>query len=164
MFETRALLVVTFACALACSSEDGSDGGVQYEKPQIVPASGNPVCLSMRRVEVGETVNQPLILRNDGRQTLMISTVTIQGDVRNHFTFQGPDVMTVESFDNALVQLRYAPTAPGWDAVRLEVTSNAENYPVLAVFILARAEPQGLDGGIADAGDKPMEAAMACPQ
>lgn len=134
-----------------------------YALPQIVP-DNNPVCISRRHVEVGATWNQPILLRNDGKETLTLSGAALESDDRGHFTFQGPDITTVPSRELATFLLRYAPTEAGWDAVVLTVDSNAENYPHLRIFILARAEPPGLDGGAYDPGPKPMEAAAFCEE
>lgn len=141
----------------ACSGESGEDGGVLFELPQIVPEQ-TPLCLSY----MDSVVNQPrtanLQLRNDGRQQLVIEGAQIVNDARSAFTVQGISPMTVESRESAIVQFIYQPPETGWDSAELMIASNAENYPMLRVFILARAVPQSLDGGVFDAGDKPMAA------
>jgi hypothetical protein len=151
-----------FAGAAGCGGDGDEDGGVQFEKPQILP-DNNPVCISDVDVEVGRSRNQPILLQNAGRQPLEIATATIAFDRRGHFTLNGPEPRSVLSTDFAAMQLRYAPRAPGWDAVIVQVTSNAENYPQLDVYVLARAVPAGLDGGVYDAGPRPADSTDQCP-
>lgn len=157
------LLASGLALLSACSggNEDTPDSGVTYQMPQIFPAI-NPICLTSMHVAVGGSVNQPISVQNNGRDALVISSVEMFEDERNSFTIQGPDIMTVEERDFALFQLRYAPTETGWDAAAVRIRSNAENYPILDVYIVALAEPAGLDGGAFDPGPRPERAREAC--
>jgi hypothetical protein len=154
-------LALPFAVIACSSSDNGEDSGIIYQKPQVLPAI-NPICLTMMRTEVGKTVNQPIQLQNVGKEALVITGSEIIEDPRNHFTYQGPDIMTVETRDFVSFMLRYAPTEAGWDAGALRVTSNAENYPILDIYIVALSEPAGLDGGSYDPGPRPAIARDAC--
>src|SRR5688572_24640225 len=94
--------LLPLAFAIACSeNSESEDSGVIYERPQVLPTI-NPICLNTMHIEVGKSVNQPISLRNDGRQTLEIMNVMLIEDERSHFTVQGPDQMTVPSLDFAL--------------------------------------------------------------
>ena len=92
----------------ACSTGNDSDSGVVYQLPQVLPDI-NPICLNHMHVEVGKYVNQPILVQNNGRDPLVIDSVEMFEDERNHFTVQGPDVMTVEERGFASCQLSYAP-------------------------------------------------------
>lgn len=159
-----ALSIIALPALIACSGgEGGEDSGVIFEKPQVLPAI-NPICLTMMRTQVGTGVNQPIQITNAGMNPLIISGSEIIEDPRNSFTVQGPDKMTIESLDFANFQLRYMPTEAGWDAGALRVMSNAENYPILDIYIVALAEPAGTDGGAYDPGPRPAIARDACPE
>lgn len=155
-------LLVAPALLSACSgNDDATDSGVTYQLPQILPAI-NPLCLTSMHVEVGGSVNQPISVQNSGRDPLIIESVEMFEDERNSFTIQGPDISNVSERDFALFQLRYAPAETGWDAAAVRIKSNAENYPILDVYIVALAEPAGLDGGAFDPGPRPERARDAC--
>jgi hypothetical protein len=157
----RALAPVVFAAAAACSGSNGEDSGVIYQKPQVLP-DVNPLCLNMMHIEVGKVAIQPFLLQNNGRETLVIEGAEMFEDERMHFSVQGPDNSMLATLEFASFQLRYAPTADGWDAAAARITSNAENYPTLDVYIVALAEPAGLDGGSYDPGPRPERARDAC--
>ncbi|MCA9553038.1 MAG: hypothetical protein KC933_23580 [Myxococcales bacterium] len=157
-------IVTVFALTLAaaaCSGEDTpADAGPQYELPQILPDVA-PLCLNYDLIRVGDVRSIPVQLENKGRQQLVIESVEVEGDTRGFFTKNGPDLTVVETYEKALVQLNYQPTAAGWDYAELVVKSNAENYPTLRISVLGRAAPEGdVDGGVEnwDAGPKPPEA------
>jgi hypothetical protein len=174
--RTHVLLLGSLLVTAACSGGGGSsDAG--YVLPQIVP-DNNPVCLTYQRTFVGQSYMGNVILENEGKQTLQISSSTIANDARHDFKLLGVNAANggmnmacvngtpcpVGSFESAFAEFTYAPTSPGWDAVALEIRSNAGNYPVLGIFILARAEPPIPDGGATmpyDAGDPPASAMMS---
>ena len=143
----------------ACSSDGNPDDGPQFELPQILPRE-SPICVSRMDVTVGDSRNVPMDFTNRGRQTLVIDSADLTGDTRNAFQIQGLDSMRVEYNDFAIVQMRYTPPEAGWDTATLEIRSNAQNFPLLRVFILGRAIPADLDAGTTDwdAGPKPPEA------
>lgn len=149
----------------ACKGGDDSlDGGVLYERPQIVP-DNNPVCLSSLRppVQVGQVRAQNVLLQNEGKETLELASIEVVNDQRGHFMLSGVERMSIPSREFSIAQFRYAPTTPGWDTAALQIQSNAENFPRLDIYIVARAEPANLDGGVFDAGPRPMEAEGSCP-
>lgn len=157
----RALVSLPLVLA-ACSGGTGdADSGVAYEKPQVLPAV-NPVCLNMMHIAAGTVVNQPILIQNNGRMPLDISGAMMINDTRGAFMIQGPDVPHVTELDFANFQLRYAPADPGWDAAAVRIMSNAENYPILDIYVVALAEPAGLDGGVYDPGPRPEIARDAC--
>lgn len=148
------------AFATACSGGDGdTDAGPQFDRPQILPERGI-VCLNFQTTPVDQPVSVPLAFRNFGQAQLVIDEIRLVGDDRGHFTLDGPDKMVVEfGDDSAFAQLVYRPGEPGWDDAFVEVISNAENFPLLRIAVLARATPAQLDGGASDfdAGPKPPE-------
>ena len=157
-------LAMMAAGAAACSGGDGAaDAGPEFERPQIWPDRA-PLCLSYDLVRVGEVPSIPIQLENRGRQQLVIESAELVGDTRGFFTRRGPDRTVVETYDEALIQIDYRPTEPGWDYAELVIVSNAQNYPTLRVSVLARAAPEGdVDGGVSswDAGPKPAAATGA---
>jgi hypothetical protein len=145
----------------ACTNGNETDSGVTFQMPQVFPDI-NPLCITTMHVEVGKSFNQPILVQNLGRDPLMISGAEMFEDERNHFSIQGPDVMSVPERGFAAFQLRYSPTETGWDAASVRISSNAENYPILDVYVVALAEPAGLDGGSFDPGPRPERARDSC--
>jgi hypothetical protein len=140
----------------ACNGETTDDQMPMFDLPQIL-AQDSPICLSYEPTTLGETRNYATLLRNDGKQQLVIMSSAITGDERTHFELAGVDPTEVNSFENAHVLLRYKPTAEGWDTALLEVNSNAQNYPSYRIFILALGRPAGAPDTW-DPGPKPAEA------
>lgn len=162
-------LSVGLCANFACSGEsDTNNREPQFELPQILPER-TPLCFSYSDTEVNTPRTLTLQVTNEGRQQLVISGARKEGDEREHFTIEGPDVMVVESLESALFQITYQPTEAGWDDFIVIIDSNAQNYPALRVSVLARAVPEAstLDGGVEswDAGPKPgnPDAAETCP-
>jgi len=127
-----------------------------FELPQIL-AQDSPLCLSYEPTTLNETRSFATTLRNDGRQQLVISDGVISQDERGHFSLFGIEPKAVDTFDSAHVQIRYQPTAEGWDTALLEINSNAQNYPSYRIFILALGRPAGAPDTW-DPGAKPAEA------
>jgi hypothetical protein len=142
----------------ACGGGGSGDGGVVYQMPQIYP-DNNPQCLGPQMV--GQTFAQNVLLQNEGKQDLQIASATIAMDARHAFKLMGPNVNTVQYQDFAVVELLYTPPAPGWDAVALQVRSNAQNYPRLDIYVLGQGVPASLDGGVFDSGPPPMTATQS---
>lgn len=162
MFRTPSLAALALVAGTAlvwaaCGGDDGDGEEVLFDKPQIVP-DNNPVCVNYRTIEAGQEWRQPILVSNKGRETLEITSSTIASDTRSSFTMRGPDVSSVPSTEFAHYEVVYAPLEPGWDAIALQIESNAENYPRLDVYVIARAVPPGLDGGAWDAGPRPPQA------
>ncbi len=139
----------------ACNSASGDDEPM-FDLPQIL-ADNSPICLSYEPTTLDETRNYTALLRNDGRQQLVISDGEITEDERGHFELVGIEPKQVDTFDSAATMLRYKPTAEGWDTALLTINSNAQNYPSYRIFILALGRPAGVDDTW-DPGPKPAEA------
>jgi hypothetical protein len=157
--------VVPFVMGQGCDGNDDSDSGVDFEKPQIWPVE-NPICFSSLQppVEVGKVVLRNVLLENRGRQSLEISSAMVVNDRRMHLSLGRLERMVVPTRELTIAEVRYAPAAPGWDTAALQIFSNAENFPELDIFIIGRAEPANLDGGVYDAGPRPAEAeGSGCP-
>ncbi len=149
--------VMMLPLLFACGGDGGADGGIVFQKPQILPDNA-PICLNFERTVAGEERGHNALLRNNGREQLVIQSATITDDLRGSFEFVGVEPKAVDSPESAVARFFYKPSEPGWDTALLRVMSNAENFPDLRIFILGRAEPANLDGGVWDAGPKPATA------
>ena len=147
---SSALLIVS------CNSADTDDMMPMFELPQIL-AQDSPLCLSYEPTTLTETRTFATTVRNDGRQQLIISGGSITSDERGFFELAGIAPSEVNTFEFAHVQIKYTPTAEGWDTALLEIQSNAQNYPSYRIFILALGRPAGVDDTW-DPGPKPTEA------
>ena len=77
-----------------------------------------------------------LQLINLGEQTLVIEDVVYRGDQNCSFNFEGPDVTELGFEETAFIRGFWAPTVEGEDQIAMEeVSSNAENHPLLVVPI-----------------------------
>ncbi len=160
MLQTKHIAAAFALTLAACSGEGGNDAGMLFDVPTLTPEQ-NLVCLNYQRVLVDGTATFGVTLRNDGKPQLIISDVSITDDTRGHFTLQGPDKMTIESADSAVLQIVYQPKAEGWDIGRVNITSNADNFPDgFEIFTLALARPI-MDPDTYDPGAKPPEAVGA---
>ena len=168
MKPARLLPLAVLSLAAAC----GEDDTIEFEQPQIVPQS-NVLCLSYQELTEGTRSTHFVQLTNRGRDPLVIERAEIENDMRGAFsvgdlrTASGTDCTpsapcSVSSTEDAIVQFFYEPPAPGWDTADLRVISNAQNFPRLRLFVLARARPASLDAGEPwDAGPKPDNAVGA---
>ncbi|MBK8009883.1 MAG: hypothetical protein IPK13_00915 [Deltaproteobacteria bacterium] len=154
-----ALFIVSATiAATACGGKDDDDDPIVYDKPQILP-DNSPVCLNALEIKVDDDYGQNVILRNDGRQQLVIQEARISDASRDFFSIEDIVPKTVDTKDSAILRFHYAPTAPGWDTAFLNVISNAENFPTLRIFVLALAIPSDPEAAAEfDPGPKPDEA------
>jgi hypothetical protein len=164
----RALLAFSLVLLVGCGQEDV----LEFEEPQIVPQS-NVLCLAYEELVAGTRSAHFVQLTNRGRDPLIIRGAVVEEDARGAFTVDrvrtasGVDCTeaqpcSVPSTEDAILRFLYAPPAPGWDTADLRVLSNAQNYPRLRLFVLARARPMGLDAGTPyDAGPRPPNAVGA---
>lgn len=168
MKHVRLLSLAVLLAAAACGDEEL----IEFEQPQIVPQS-NVLCLSYQELTAGTTSSHFVQLTNRGRDPLVIEGAEVENDARGAFTVDGIRTAagldcspaapcSVPSTEDAILRFIYEPPAPGWDTADLRVISNAQNYPRLRLFVLARARPQDLDAGVPwDAGPKPANAVGA---
>lgn len=141
----------------ACGGETGDDDvNPIFDLPQINPLE-TPICLSYEPTTLDTTRNYTSLLRNDGRQQMIVETATITGDERGHFELAGIEPSVVNSFEFTHAMIRYRPTVEGWDTALLTVRSNAQNYPEFSIFILALGRPANAPDTW-DPGPKPDEA------
>lgn len=161
---------------LACGDETESP---EYELPQIVPNT-NVFCLNYEDppIEAMDDRTFSVQLSNRGRQSLELGEAAVENDLRGSFelvamkTEAGTDCTAdkpcfIETYQSAYLAFRYRPTAAGWDAADLRISSNAENYPRLKVFVLGLAYPDGAPSDY-DPGPKPdvargADGAETCP-
>ena len=153
----------------ACGEDEAGGGGPSidcgaFDPPQILPVQ-QPICLSYDPTEVGDTASRGALLQNFGNNDLVISDAMLTGNARSHLRIQGAEVnMPIACPEAAAIGLVYEPSEPGWDTATLVVTSNAQNFPTLNIFLLALAVPEN-DPNY-DPGPKPPEALVdgdACP-
>lgn len=82
---------------------------------------------------------------NRGEELLEIEDVTFRGDQNCAFDFEGPDLWTLGQEEAAFVRGYYKPTVAAEDHIAMEITSNAENYPVFVVPICGLAVEPGTE-------------------
>jgi hypothetical protein len=172
-FASRSLLfpalLSAFSLSVGCGEDPDPGTQPQFEQPQILP-DNSPICLSYNPVEVNRTQSQNVLLRNDGAQTLVIEGAAITADDDDRFDVAGVTPSEVNFRGTAVTQVRFSPTSPGWDTAFLEVTSNAQNFPLLRLFVLGLGLPEGftipnggdtyknIDDQVYDPGPRPSNA------
>ena len=82
---------------------------------------------------VGTSVQNSLLVQNEGQKDLVISNVSLSGD--SAFDFEGPDITTVKSGQSALITVFFTPPAAGTYTGKLTITSNADNKPTKDVTL-----------------------------
>ncbi len=172
--KKRLFLAFLATSAMACSGDDGDGNEPQFEMPQILPDQ-SPICVSYREVNVGGELAHNVLLTNEGRQALMIMGGEITDDMEGNFVFDEARTSandpacsdaapcSLEFDEQASVRFFYRPMSAGWHTANLVVRSNAENFPTLRTFILAKAAPMGEDPATWDAGPKPDAANPGMP-
>ena len=88
--------------------------------------------------ELDGSVELHVQLTNRGDDLLVIDGVTLRADTRCSMSFNGPDLTELPNEESAFIQLSYSPTEEGDDHLSLEISSNADNYPLLVVPICSR--------------------------
>lgn len=184
----RVLVGLATTLASACGDEAS---GPEFELPQIVPQS-TVLCLSYEETRVGRSYPYTLQLANAGRDQLVIERATIEGAeerdrARGAFaglTDEAPAPLAVRTEDGidcangspcriqtggtALARFTYTPPSPGWDAGFIRVSSNAQNFPNLRVFVLALGLPadgpsDGYDPGMKPEIARGADGSESCP-
>lgn len=154
----RCLIVCAAIAAASCGGKDDDEDPIVYDKPQILP-DNSPICLNFDEVKTGDDYGHNVIVHNNGRQQLIIEEAHFSDASRDYFSIEGIDRMTVDSRDSAVLRFHYAPTEPGWDTAFLTITSNAQNFPTLKMFVLALAIPSDPEEAAEfDPGPKPAAA------
>ncbi|MEQ8275216.1 MAG: hypothetical protein RMA76_43485 [Deltaproteobacteria bacterium] len=162
---------LAFLAAAACSGGDEDDGPM-FEMPQILPVQ-TPACVTSTAAVVGDSLKYDFAVNNRGRETLLITGGELVDDDGGHFRYSemrlsvGSDPCTDATpcaleylDDSAFARFFYEPTGPGWHSANLLIYSNAENFPILQTYVLARARPE--DDPDYVFGDKPADAQGAC--
>ena len=164
----RNILFLLALVVAGCESTEGEDA-IMFDRPQILPNS-NILCLSYLELVSGVRTTHSVLLTNRGREPLLIENARIENDLRGAFsidrirTADGVDCTEntpceLASTEDAFLRFFYEPTSPGWDATDIRVTSNAQNFPNLRIYVLARARPTDLASGTEfDAGPRPASA------
>lgn len=172
LITPTAFVLAGLPFAVACGSST-EDDPIQFDEPQIVPAS-NVLCLSYEDLAESSTTAHFVQLTNRGRQPLIIRGAEVaEEDVEGAFavdkvrSLSGQDCTEsspcwIASTEDAILRFLFMPKRPGWYTAILRVLSNAQNFPRLRLFVLARARPASLDAGVPfDAGPKPPNAVGA---
>jgi len=109
-------------------------------KPQVCFDNGS--LLSYGKLVSKEQPALPLsfILTNcsTGNQKLVIQKVEVMGDERCYLNFdasQDIEKMEIPSGEGGLIQVRYDPKKTGEDHAVVVVHTNAENFPVLRLYV-----------------------------
>lgn len=125
--------------SVACLEDPTALDSACYDPPQICPGfAGWGFC----DVEMGSSTTFSLVLLNRGAKPMTIQSVKVRGDTRcsvYDLQVDPPVGGQVEGGDSAILQFRYAPTTVGPDHVDIEVTTDAENFPVLNFPICGNA-------------------------
>ncbi len=132
------LIVAVFACFAACEEESLSP-------PEIRPDL-SPIPVGTHYTDADPYVFN-LMIQNRGEQTLVISSVVARGDQNCAFTWEGPAEAELEYNDSTFIKGTYDPSVAGEDQVALEITSNAENFPLLEIPVCGKAVAPGDDMG-----------------
>jgi hypothetical protein len=92
---------------------------------------------------IGTAAQQSFQITDEGQQTLVISSVTKNGDTHNVFTITGPNIPDsdggltvdggiVESRQTTFIRVVFTPTQPMLYAAKLTINSNAGGAQLLA--------------------------------
>lgn len=143
-FRSSASLVLA-AFALACGDDTPTDTAEPLPKaPQIFFSSA---FLVFPRTIEGQTSKGQLVFNNGGKDDLVISQIRATGSGATSFTPDKTGPVTIESREAAAVEVSFKPTGRGMRVAQLEVTSNAENFPTLALELvgpgISAADEQG---------------------
>lgn len=114
--------------------------------PQI---SANPAVIDFGTLPTGPAVTRQLTLTNSGTLALTISRTAFTGDTANAFAAVSVP-SRIAAGDTALLTISFTPPAvEGLYGAALQITSNADNAPLLTVPVSARISNE-LDAGPSD--------------
>lgn len=154
--------------APACSDENAcvasfSDVGGP-EAPCVLPAAGAaPQCFEQAQIcpdlspiafctrTVNSTVAVNVLVNNRGELPMKITSIKVRGDTRCAFKraqFAPAVGSTIEAGGSMVLRFQYVgPAQPGEDHAVIEVTSDAENFPILPVAVCGKTVAPGQGGG-----------------
>ncbi len=162
---------LAFLAAAACSGGD-DDEGPMFEMPQILP-DNSPACVVDNDVVVGDSLPFNFGVSNRGAQPLLVTGAELVDDDDGNFRMDetraaagsppcsDAQPCSVEFREGIVARFFYEPKTEGYHTANLLIYSNAENFPTLQTFVLARARPMGSDPSH-DYGAPPAEADGAC--
>lgn len=121
-----------------CDAEIDREAGGCFAKAQICP-NKQPVNFCDQRREVSYPPNS-ILLKNNGQQPLVVSSIELLGDVRCSFDYLvDPPVGSAIAPGKAMaIQATYLARDEGQDRVAFRITSNAENFPEMIVELCGR--------------------------
>jgi hypothetical protein len=138
-------------------------GGQEETGPAQITVDWSPVTLGVHGLPQKEEFHFDMQFTNIGGELLTLESVTVKGDSRCAFTFEGPDITEIAATESAFIRGFYAPTSEGEDQIAIEVVSNAKDYPDFVVSICGAAVPSaGLDGAEEPVCQGPAESAANC--
>jgi hypothetical protein len=125
-----------------------------FDAPEACPDL-SPVRFCAREAGSDNVVNLKVL--NRGNKPLTVNSVKVRGDTRCAFKMPqySPALGTaVEGGDSLIFQFQYDPPSPGDDHIAIEVTTNADNLPLIVIPVCGHGVPpvQNLDGGAPDVG------------
>lgn len=95
-------------------------------------------------IVLGQTPRETLQIKNGGQAALVVSAVSISGPSTAFLADQLAVNQSVPSGQSAFITVTYSPVATGTDTASLQIASNAQNSPTLAVPLNAVTT---VDGG-----------------
>ena len=125
-----------FLLLAACSGEEASG-------PAQITVDWSPVTLGVVGLPQKDEFHFDMQFTNIGGELLTLESVTVKGDYRCSFEFDGPDVTEVATTESMFIRGYYAPPSEGVDQISIEVRSNAKDYPDFVVSICGAAVPTG---------------------
>jgi hypothetical protein len=123
-----------FVLLAACSGQEEAG-------PAQITVDWSPVTLGVVGLPMEEEFHFDMQFTNIGGELLTLESVSVKGDSRCAFSFDGPDITEIATTESAFIRGYYAPPSEGEDQIAIEVVSNAKDYPEFVVSICAAAVP-----------------------
>jgi len=121
----------------ACTGEEESG-------PPQITVDWSPVTLGVVGLPQKDSFHFDMQFTNIGGELLTVESVSVKGDYRCAFSFEGPDETEIPTTESMFVRGYYEPPSEGEDQISIEVRSNAKDYPDFVVSICGAGVP--MDG------------------
>ncbi len=89
--------------------------GAEETGPPQITVDWSPVTLGVVGVPMKETFHFDMQFTNIGGELLTLESVTVKGDYRCSFEFDGPDVTDIATTESAFIRGYYSPPSEGED-------------------------------------------------
>ena len=144
MMATALILMMATALILHCNEDESQD-------PPQITVDLSPVWAGVRSIDPDADAKQfNLHIRNEGGQTLEITSTKLKGDQNCAFSKEGPDKTELGENGSAFIRIGYKPTVRAEDSVSLIINSNSEKYkkfiiPICGIGVLPEELPDETD-------------------